>query len=817
MNMKQTIERWLARRGYLKIPGASGSGGGYAGFFGWSNVGSREEQLKAYQNHVYKCVSVIYRRVMSVPWKLYVERGDEDEEVERHPLIDLLWAPNPYMSGMFMKAVTQMHLDLTGQAFWLKVRNSLGRPAELWPLSPALFSQFVLSEGRTDLVAYEFKTETGGIVRYAPEEIVYFHYPHPIHWLVGASPIQAMAYSYDIDLASRTYQRNFFQNSARPDIVFESDQQISPEDARRLLLAWKGSHQGVSKAWEPAILDNGLKANILSANARDMEFVSLANWTKEDILEAYGVPPAKLGTVVDVNRANGVAVDITFNSECIKPKLMLWDETVSRFLASDYDPKLYVQHDECVPRDEEFDLKAREANLRMKVTTINEERERLGLDEVEWGNAPWISIAEIQYGEEPGIRTESGNRRIGETGKAEEGPEANPVNPVNPVKILKDRADRLRLSHERRVAARSRAYRGYLRKFFKAQETEVLANLKANFRRIEGVLSGMSIPKTRKWLDEHKDQVDQVNFRLDEANKNLIDGSLPYYQAALIAGGEQALAQVGALDVLFDLVNPRVMQFMADKRMLIRDINRVTHDAINETLRAGLEAGETMQQLADRVQSVFGNADEVRSLRIAQTETNSAANAGTLEGYEQSGVVEKKMWVAGPGARPTHQAAAAKYDAQGAIPIKENFHVGAGWGPSPGNIGRPEEDINCRCTIVPIVTARASADPGSRTLDHAPATVDPGPWTQDPGPKTMNVNITLPDMRPLFNVEAPQVHVAPAQVHAAAPVVNVHPADVSVQPPDVHVSVDARPQGKRTVLFKRDKNGELISADVSEE
>ena len=45
-------------------------------------------------------------------------------------------------------------------------------------------------------------------------------------------------------------------------------------------------------------------------------------------------------------------------------------------------------------------------------------------------------------------------------------------------------------------------------------------------------------------------------------------------------------------------------------------------------------------------------------------------------------------------ARETHQIAEARYTGEGAIPLHQDFEVGAGYGPAPGNIGRPEEDIN---------------------------------------------------------------------------------------------------------------------------
>jgi len=683
------FSRVAARFGFVKIP--SGLGGiSTGGIFGFTSLGSRRKQLESYTNHVYKCVTVISNRAVGVPMKLFKERGDEDEEIKRHPFIDLMKKPNPYMTGRILKALTFMQLDLAGMAFWLKIFNGLGRPVELWPLPVGLFTEFVFNDAKTELMGYEFRTDTGRPVKYEPEEIVYFRRPHPVYFFEGASPIQAMAFAYDTDKALRTYQRNFFQNSARPDVVLETDQNMSKEDAKRVLLSWVQNHQGQDKSWLPTVLFNGLKANAFSHTARDFEFAKLADWNKEDIFEAYQVPEGMLGTVTDVNRANQIGVEISFNSVCVKPRLDLYEEPITNDVLSHYDTGLYVEHDNCVPRDRELDLKERESNLDKKLTVVNEERAKLGLEPVPWGDTPWHSAMEIQYGEEPGVIREAYDDRGQKAGDR---------------KQIKGARDNQRLLHERRVAARSRAYRAWIRKFFRRQKDEVLANLEEHYPRIEGAIAGMSFGKVRKWLEEHKDLTDRISFDMNAANKELVDGSGAYLEAALIDGGENALATVGAVDVTFDILTPQAVKHLRGKGIILRDVNRVTHDMIRAELTAGFEAGESMNQIAARIKKVFSNADKVRSLRIAQTETNSSANFGTVEGYRQSGVVQGKEWLAGPDARDSHLAAAMRYSGNGAIPLNENFQVGAGSGPAPGNIGRAEEDINCRCTTLPVVRA----------------------------------------------------------------------------------------------------------------
>ena len=389
--VKRLFERSLKRSGYKKMP-MKVSEFIRGPVLGFSNLGSARTQLEAYQGHVYKCVTLIYRQACSIPMRLYKQRGDRKEVIKRHPFLDLMRKPNSLMSGNDLKAITFMHRDLTGKAFWLKVLDGFGRPRELWPLPVADFRGFILDDSKTKIVKFEFKPDGGQSTLYNVDEVVYFRYPHPVYYLDGASPIQSQAFAYDTDRAMKVYQKKFFQNSARPDIVFETDQEIQEEDARRLLLSWKQAHQGVERAWEPAILDKGLRVKNISVSMEDLAFASLAEWSKEDILEAYNIPEGKFGTAKNVKYENDYGIDVTFNSECIAPRLRSYEEEITTSLLNHYDEGLFVEHDNCVPSDKEFELKRRESNLKSFTTTINEEREKMGLPPVAWGHTPWMTI-----------------------------------------------------------------------------------------------------------------------------------------------------------------------------------------------------------------------------------------------------------------------------------------------------------------------------------------------------------------------------------------------------------------------------------------
>ena len=70
---------------------------------------------------------------------------------------------------------------------------------------------------------------------FKPFETIYLRYPDPKEPVVGRSPIEAMAYEIDIDHYIAVYERAFFKNSARPDVIIKYPEELeSPEEADRI-------------------------------------------------------------------------------------------------------------------------------------------------------------------------------------------------------------------------------------------------------------------------------------------------------------------------------------------------------------------------------------------------------------------------------------------------------------------------------------------------------------------------------------------------------------------------------------------------------
>ena len=165
------------------------------------------------------------------------------------------------------------------------------------------------------------------------------------------------------------------------------------------------------------------------------------------------------------------------------------------------------------------------------------------------------------------------------------------------------------------------------------------------------------------------------------------------------------LATALGITLAFDISADPVARFIEQlaQKFAIK-VNDTTWEQLKNSLSAGIEAGEGIEKLSERVETVMG--DRIRSAPevIARTEVLKAANGAALEAYKQSGVVKKKTWLAAldKRTRESHIEAHQRYQ-DDPIPLDEDFEVGNGHGPAPQQIGLPEEDIECRCTTQPVI------------------------------------------------------------------------------------------------------------------
>lgn len=133
------------------------------------------------------------------------------------------------------------------------------------------------------------------------------------------------------------------------------------------------------------------------------------------------------------------------------------------------------------------------------------------------------------------------------------------------------------------------------------------------------------------------------------------------------------------------------------KETLQRDRQNIIY-SLKSNLIQGVNRGESFSAMAKRMQKVVNN-DYQKAVRIARTETHRVKEAGTYESAlkgEKAGIKQMKTWNSSNDGRTRKEH--RKLDGK-TIPMDEYFRVGSAKALKPGDTGRAEHDINCRCWL----------------------------------------------------------------------------------------------------------------------
>lgn len=313
---------------------------------------------------------------------------DLSEEIENHPILDLLNSPNGYDTQLeFIKKV-DLFLELTGDAFILKERNERGIPVALH----VLYSQFVTIQesGTGVLQAYNYGVARDGKFeyRYAPEDIIHVKFFDPNDQWYGISPLQACARSVGLINSMDTYEEALNRNMGIPAGVLRyKNNKIKDEDRQLIETRWQQKFAGVGRSGKVVVTDQDVEYDSIGVTPRDMQFLDGRNWSREEILAAFRLPMAMLLTE-GVNRSNMQIAQENYYHWTVLPRQILIADGLTRGLMEGTLAKgnAFLAFEDARPVDVDQDIEKTKLLAANRAITVNELRQRLGVDEIPGGD-----------------------------------------------------------------------------------------------------------------------------------------------------------------------------------------------------------------------------------------------------------------------------------------------------------------------------------------------------------------------------------------------------------------------------------------------
>lgn len=634
-------------------------------------------------------------RLASVRLLVYAEQVTQEGTVEieyldDHPLQLVLDRPGPIFSRHALLWLTAWHLGATGEAYWQRLNDGIGVTRELWPIPPDRVE--ILAGGPNVIRGYRVTDGFGRAHDLTPDELVHFWRPDPRDLYTGLGSLAPQSVEWDADRYRAESIKEHFRHNAVPPVVLkgQADAMAPGATAKNDFEAeWRnryhrrsGSSQGV-----PAFVPPGWDLQELNALGQMTELTQLGASGRDHILQSYGVPTSVLGgSNTDQNRATAETNQFVFDRNTVLPIATLIQSALDQQLARSYDDRLRVRFEDFVADDKEFTLRREQQDLALKVRSVRQVLRDRGADpeDAPWGELPVGSLADAPY---------TGDEQFGEdiSDVEDDGRSSALSRASNPVGIARLLWDRNIATERKHVGRFQRA----MQKVFEAQRLMVIERLASILPRSQRI---------------------EPSDLLDIDAEDLFELEVEPLRALILKSGIKEARKALGLPPEFQLT-PRMVELLEREAVRMRiAVNATTLAKIGRALAAGVADGESVDQIAKRIDPIFRNRK--RSRTIARTEVGKANQQGQLEGFDSSGLVEKKRWNSSidEKVRDSHQINGQ------VVGLRDEFELANGvMAQHPLDPSLPAADlINCRCFVSPVIDGedepRVARQPEKRKL-----------------------------------------------------------------------------------------------------
>lgn len=652
---------------------------------------------------VYASVREIARTAPSARLQVHrrLTRG-QTEIFEDSPLQTVLDMPNPRQSHYDFVEMLLTYLNLDGNAFILRERRDgprgetiamwLPRPDKMTPVIDT--RRQVYDEGA--LLGYSYMMQNGEKVLFMPEQVIHIKYPDPndrYHGLGrGIPPLMAAAFDADNDNSQTTFIKQFFKNGAVPSGIIKSRNILDDSEVKRIQNRISEQYAGEQNWHKVMVLDADAEYQQTGLNLSEMVFPDLRAISETRICAAFKVPPVLIGVKAGLDAATysnyALARRALWEDNIIPTTTKLAEALTRAFLGEleedtlilpDYSQVVALQDD----RTNRF-ARSNQAILGGWIT-VNEARREVGLGPLPEGVGDVLyrplMVEAIDDG--PGDAASKRYDVIPVRTKREKG--AGQVKSLNG-EIVWKRFDRIARAWEKK-------FRDKAVDLFERERRGVEAAIRSEKGQSIKAIDYDAIRKAiEAWLAAH-------------GLSAWADGFMP-----LMLGltNDQVAEWVAALGVDWSIENPAVEAFIRQYSFQFAEkIGETTREEIREMMSAAQDEGWSITKMIDEIQSIYGGWSETRAEMIARSETIRSSNAGQVEAFRQTGVVEHE-WYASPDERTCPFCA----EMHG-----QKIAVGGVWQPegaemvvsgqrlvmSYGDVLYPPLHPNCRCTTMAVL------------------------------------------------------------------------------------------------------------------
>lgn len=346
---------------------------------------------EAYLTNViaYRCIDETAKAMESVKW--YLERRSNDgsfEEVTNHPVIDVIYRPNPEEHfGELLYKHTAFSM-IAGNVYTERIRvgGAANRIKELWIHRPDRMK--LLVNPTTGLkTGYKYTGPDGRSVTWDVDpltgrsDIWHSRLFSPLDDWYGDGPVEPTAREIDTSTSATEWNKSLLQNSGRLGMIFSFDGNLGDSEYTRLDKKLKEKHTGPKNVGKHIILEGpGAKVTPYGFSPQEMDFIEGNRELARRICLGFGMPPMVIGIPGDNTYSNYQEALLAFWEHTVFFYLRRFSEGFSKWVFEPTEKIMLVPDLDSIPALEPRREQAWKKIETADFLTINEKRGMVGYE-----------------------------------------------------------------------------------------------------------------------------------------------------------------------------------------------------------------------------------------------------------------------------------------------------------------------------------------------------------------------------------------------------------------------------------------------------
>jgi len=577
------------------------------------------------------------------------------------------------------------------------------------------------------VTAWAFTDDAHRIHLLTPEHVVHIKYWNPYDPIRGLAEYDAARIATESDHAAGTFSRNLMRNNGDTGPIISAKSGMIDDVQQQQILAQLRMKRAMAQrgVYQTAFLTSDVTVQNPSADAVNTDFAAQRLGNRHEIFIAFGVPPSMADVAASYSIGSASDWHMLITETCIPTGEKL-AQAISRVatLMTGRPTRAELEWDE-----------------HPVMQTVR--RERIASVDVLWNKGmPLSAVSEyLKLDIEPFPGWDIGYLPFS----------VSPANALPPepdtapalAEPIEDMKSALRLAPVARSARGlacgcgdhaeplTRAEQTEVEEFQTARPARELSQWRALMAARKGVIKAyeskfnrtlmtaraqvlrrIENAKMLRALEQRAGAAADFLFDLASFKVDFTAAMRAVGRNALTSAGQQLFAEVKKEDP-FTMPDPKAVEFLQGRENNLLGISDDIFGQIKNTLEEGIQGGDTLKELSERVRTEFNAISAKRATTIAMTETSAAYAEARSEAMRQAGVQFKRWLTSGnANVRASHQAVNGV-----TIPVNESFTVvNPKTGefdevPHPGaSGGAPWNVINCHCVSI-AVAAPANPDP----------------------------------------------------------------------------------------------------------